>query len=112
LKNMKSFDRKMEQLSIDFKKSICEDINIYAFVEGSPIDDKWGILVPTASAIRLSNNNYYIVEDVNHLTICKPDKRRDRYSVDAGAVTEDQVCALRLRTCTLMMLAQCFHPVL
>ncbi|CAK9266464.1 unnamed protein product, partial [Sphagnum jensenii] len=72
LKNMKSFDRKMEQLSIDFEKSICEDINIYAFAEGSPIDDTWGILVPMASAIRLSNNNYYIVEDANHLTICKP----------------------------------------
>ncbi|KAH8967373.1 hypothetical protein BDL97_03G075100, partial [Sphagnum fallax] len=72
LKNMKSLDRKMEQLSIDFNKSICEDINIYAFVEGSPIDNKWGILVPMASAIRLSNNNYYIVEDANHLTICKP----------------------------------------
>jgi hypothetical protein len=41
LKNMKSLDRKMEQLSIDFNKSICEDINIYAFVEGSPIDNKW-----------------------------------------------------------------------
>ena len=31
-------------------------------------------------------------------------------SVYAGALTEEQVCALRLRTCTLMMLAQCFHP--
>ncbi|CAM6049815.1 unnamed protein product [Sphagnum compactum] len=72
LKNMKSFNRKMEQLSIDFNKSTCEDINIYAFVEGSPIDNKWGILVPTTSAIRLANNNYYIVEDANHLTICKP----------------------------------------
>ncbi len=41
LKNMKSFNRKMEQLSIDFKKATCEDINIYAFVEGSPIDNKW-----------------------------------------------------------------------
>jgi hypothetical protein len=41
LKNMKSFDRKMEQLSIDFNKSICEDINIYAFAEGLPIDNKW-----------------------------------------------------------------------
>jgi hypothetical protein len=28
--------------------------------------------VPTASAIRLSNNNNYKVEDANHLTICKP----------------------------------------
>jgi len=41
LKNMKSFDRKMEQLSIDFRKSICKDINIYAFIEGLPIDNKW-----------------------------------------------------------------------
>jgi hypothetical protein len=41
LKNMKFFDRKMEQLSIDFNKYICENINIYAFVEGLPIDNKW-----------------------------------------------------------------------
>ncbi len=31
-----------------------------------------GILVPMASIIQLSNNNYYKVEDANHLTICKP----------------------------------------
>jgi hypothetical protein len=41
LKNMKIFDRKMEQLSIDFKKSICKNISIYAFAEGLPIDNKW-----------------------------------------------------------------------
>jgi len=41
LKNMESFNRKMEQLSIDFENSTCKDINIYAFVEGSPIDNKW-----------------------------------------------------------------------
>jgi hypothetical protein len=41
LENMKSFNLKMEQLSIEFSKSICEDINIYAFVEGLPIDNKW-----------------------------------------------------------------------
>jgi hypothetical protein len=28
--------------------------------------------VPRASAIRLSKNNNYTVEDANHLTICKP----------------------------------------
>ncbi|KAH8962673.1 hypothetical protein BDL97_05G113200 [Sphagnum fallax] len=72
VKNMESFNPKMEQLSIDFKKSICENINIYAFVEGLPIDNEWGILVPRASAIRLSKNNNYTVEDANHLTICKP----------------------------------------
>ncbi|CAK9213309.1 unnamed protein product [Sphagnum troendelagicum] len=69
---MKSFNRKMEQLSRDFHGSICKDTNIYAFAEGLPMDNKWGILVPIASAIRLSNNNNYIVEDANHLTICKP----------------------------------------
>jgi hypothetical protein len=38
LKNMESFNPQMEQLSIDFNKSICDNINIYAFVEGLPID--------------------------------------------------------------------------
>jgi len=41
LKNMESFDLKMEQLLIDFSKSICENINIYAFIEVLPIDNKW-----------------------------------------------------------------------
>ncbi|CAM6013788.1 unnamed protein product, partial [Sphagnum balticum] len=72
LGNMESFNRKMEQLSIDFIESTCKDINIYAFAEGLRIDNKWGILVPWASATRLSNNNNYKVEDANHLSICKP----------------------------------------
>ncbi len=41
LKNMKSFNLKMEQLSVDFTKAICKDLNIYAFGEGLPIDNKW-----------------------------------------------------------------------
>ncbi len=41
LKNMKSFNQKMEQLSVDFMKAICKDLNIYAFAEGLPIDNKW-----------------------------------------------------------------------
>jgi len=41
LKNMESFNQKMEQLSIDFIESICENINIYAFVEGLPINNEW-----------------------------------------------------------------------
>jgi hypothetical protein len=41
-----------------------------------------GILVPMASATRLSNNNNYKVEDVNHLTICKPPtKDHPSYSI-------------------------------
>jgi hypothetical protein len=35
--------------------------------------------VPTTSAIQLSNNNYYKVEDANHLTICKPPSK-DHFS--------------------------------
>jgi hypothetical protein len=33
------------------------------------------ILVPYASAQRLSSNNCYKIEDLNHLTICKPPTR-------------------------------------
>jgi len=40
LKYMKSFNREMEQLSIDFS-NVCKDINIYAFAEGLSIDNKW-----------------------------------------------------------------------
>jgi hypothetical protein len=41
-----------------------------------------GILVPYASAIQLSNNNHYKIEDANHLTICKPpNKDHPSYSL-------------------------------
>jgi hypothetical protein len=70
--NLESFNPQMEQLSMDFKNATHEDLNIYAFGEGLPLDKKWGILVPYASAIQLSNNNHYKIEDANHLTICKP----------------------------------------
>jgi hypothetical protein len=40
LGNMESFSRKMEQLSTYFINSTRKDINIYAFVEGLPIDKK------------------------------------------------------------------------
>ncbi len=36
-----------------------------------------GILVPYVSAIQLSNNNHYKIEDANHLTICKPKNKDD-----------------------------------
>jgi hypothetical protein len=62
----------MEYLSTDFKTAVHEDVNIYAFGEGLPLDNNWEILVPYASATRLSNNNHYKIEDANHLTICKP----------------------------------------
>jgi hypothetical protein len=41
LENMKSFNPKMEQLSVDFNKVVSKDLNIYAFSEGLAIDNKW-----------------------------------------------------------------------
>jgi hypothetical protein len=40
-KNLESFNPQMEQLSMDFKNAAHEDLNIYAFVEGLPLDKKW-----------------------------------------------------------------------
>jgi len=38
--------------------------------------------MPHASTIQLSNNNNYKIEDVNHLTICKPpNKDHPNYSL-------------------------------
>jgi hypothetical protein len=31
----------MEHLSMDFKNATREDLNIYAFVEGLPLNEKW-----------------------------------------------------------------------
>jgi len=74
LKNVQILDQKMEQLSMEFDR-IKENLNIYAFVEGQPINKYEEILVPSASAQRLSGNNYYKIEDASHLTICKPPTR-------------------------------------
>ncbi len=41
LKNLKSFNSQMEHLSTDFKNAIHEDLNIYAFSEGLPVDKNW-----------------------------------------------------------------------
>ncbi len=40
-KNLKSFNSQMEYLSMDFKNAIHEDLNIYAFGEGLPLDKIW-----------------------------------------------------------------------
>ncbi|KAH8935927.1 hypothetical protein BDL97_17G056700 [Sphagnum fallax] len=81
-KNLESFNTQMYYLSTDFQNAIRENVNIYAFGEGLPLDENWGILVPFASAIPLSNNNHYKIEDANHLTICKPpNKDHQSYSL-------------------------------
>jgi hypothetical protein len=74
LQNVQVLDSKMEQLSMEFDRAK-ENLNIYAFVEGQPINEDEEILVPYASAQRLSGNNCYKIEDLNHLTICKPPTR-------------------------------------
>ncbi len=39
--NLKSFNPQMEHLSMDFKNATHEDLNIYAFGEGLPLNKKW-----------------------------------------------------------------------
>jgi hypothetical protein len=39
-KNLESFNPQMEHLSMDFKNAVREDLNIYAFGEGLPLNDK------------------------------------------------------------------------
>ncbi len=39
--NLESFNPQMEHLSMDFKNAAREDLNIYAFGEGLPLDKKW-----------------------------------------------------------------------
>ncbi|CAM6038283.1 unnamed protein product [Sphagnum compactum] len=62
----------MRQLSVDFENSISTDLITFGFGEGKPLDEKWGVLVPYASACELTCNNNYKIEDGNHLTVCKP----------------------------------------
>ncbi len=38
LNNIQSFDRQMEQLTVDFDCAIEANVNIYAFVEGKPLN--------------------------------------------------------------------------
>ncbi|CAN5952349.1 unnamed protein product [Sphagnum jensenii] len=72
LNNIESFNRQMEELTVDFRQAIETNVNIYAFGEGKPLNHNGKVLVPYASAQRLSGNNNYKVEDATHLTICRP----------------------------------------
>lgn len=75
LKNLEPFERVMEELSVDFEDAARTDINIYAFAEGRPISLfglKSVLVVPYASAMRLSSNNNLKIEDADHYEVCKP----------------------------------------
>jgi triacylglycerol esterase/lipase EstA (alpha/beta hydrolase family) len=41
LKNLEFFNPQMKFLSTDFKNAVHEDLNIYAFGEGLPLDKNW-----------------------------------------------------------------------
>ncbi len=41
LSNLTSFNRQMEELSVDFENAISEDLIIYAFSEGQALEEKW-----------------------------------------------------------------------
>ncbi len=41
LQNLEPFNPQMEHLSMDFLNATHEDLNIYAFGEGLPLDEKW-----------------------------------------------------------------------
>jgi len=69
-----AFNRQMVDLSTDFEFSVPEDINLYAIVEGREV------LVPEASARKLARNNFYKIEDDNHMQVCQPvDKSHPSY---------------------------------
>jgi triacylglycerol esterase/lipase EstA (alpha/beta hydrolase family) len=40
-KSLESFNPQMDDLSTYFKNVVCEDLNIYAFSEGLPLDENW-----------------------------------------------------------------------
>jgi hypothetical protein len=41
LRNLTSFNRQMEELSMDFENAINQDLIIYAFSEGQALEEKW-----------------------------------------------------------------------
>ncbi|CAN5957231.1 unnamed protein product [Sphagnum jensenii] len=70
--NIRPLQRDMEQLTVDFDRIVTEnEINIYAFCECRPID-KVGILVDSTSARRSAEDRFYMVEDADHMEVCKP----------------------------------------
>ncbi|CAK9231184.1 unnamed protein product [Sphagnum troendelagicum] len=73
--NIQPRQRDMEQLSVDFDRIVAEnEINIYAFCEGRPMEQV-GILVDVCSAQRSAGDNFYKVEDADHMEVCKPPRK-------------------------------------
>ncbi|KAH9550487.1 hypothetical protein CY35_10G074800 [Sphagnum magellanicum] len=72
--NIPPWQRDMERLSVNFDRIVTEnEINMFAFCEGKPMPmEQVGILVNFSSAQRLGRAHSYMVEDANHMEVCKP----------------------------------------
>ncbi|CAM6042832.1 unnamed protein product [Sphagnum compactum] len=69
LDNIQPWKRDMEELSKDFDDIANEKkINIYAFCEGRRMEQV-GLLVEVSLAQRLARDNFYKVEDANHIEV-------------------------------------------
>jgi hypothetical protein len=73
MENVKPHQIRMENLSTTFDSIMSRlRVNVYAFMEGIPTKDMEYKLVEKAGAQRLAGENYYLVEDGDHFTVCKP----------------------------------------
>ncbi|CAK9216345.1 unnamed protein product [Sphagnum troendelagicum] len=73
MENLKPNQSRMENLSTTFDSiMIGLRASVYAFVEGIPTKDAGYKLVEKAGAQRLAGENYYVVEDGDHFTLCNP----------------------------------------
>ncbi|CAM6017552.1 unnamed protein product [Sphagnum balticum] len=73
MQNVQPLQVKMENLSTTFDAIVEEfSINVYAFVEGKPMKDVGFRLVEKSAALRSAGENYYVLEDCDHSTVCKP----------------------------------------
>ncbi len=59
LKNVKSFDRQMAQLSVDFRLAVTDSLNIYAFGEGLPLEPGVSISSRNLSYFNSSSTKHF-----------------------------------------------------
>jgi hypothetical protein len=81
MKNLQPSQRRMEDLSVKFDEIVQQNsILVYAFLEGKHLKDLGKKMVEDTSARRGANNNYILLEDCDHFTVCKPfDKSHPSY---------------------------------
>ncbi|KAH9558619.1 hypothetical protein CY35_06G017200 [Sphagnum magellanicum] len=73
MKNLQPSQRRMEDLSVKFDEIVQQNsILVYAFLEGKHLKDLGKKMVEDTSARRGANNNYILLEDCDHFTVCKP----------------------------------------